>query len=76
MPFSGLVRDAAGNIRSPPPGPERDRLLKAIEAWDDLRKTGDKKKLVELGIFAESASTSKTPKKRGAGPAGAADPDQ
>ena len=76
MPFSGLVRDAAGNIKSPPPGPERDRLLKVTEAWDDLRKTGDKKKLVELGIFAESESTSKTPKKRGQGPAGAADPDQ
>ena len=63
-PFSGLVRDAAGNIRSPPPGPERDRLLKASEAWDDYRSTGDKKKLVDLGIFPESASTSKTPKKR------------
>ena len=63
-PFYGIVRGADGNIRSPPPGPERDRLLKLSEAWGDLRKTGDKKKLVELGIFAESESTSKTPKKR------------
>ena len=63
-PFSGLVRDAAGNIRSPPPGPERDRLLKELEAWDDYWGTGDEKKLVDLGIFLESESTSKTPKKR------------
>ena len=75
-PFYGLMYDAAGNIKSPPPGPERDRLLKLSEAWGDLRKTGDKKKLVELGIFAESASTSKTPKKRWAAPARAADQDQ
>ena len=42
-------------------------LLKAIEAWDDLRKTGDKKKLVELGIFAESASTLLPRRRRSAG---------
>ena len=75
-PFSGLVRDAAGNIRSPPPGPERDRLLKELEAWDDYWGTGDEKKLVDLGIFPESESTSKTPKRPRDGAAGAADPDQ
>ena len=75
-PFSGIVWDAAGNIRSPPPGPERDRRLKAIEAWRDYWKTGDEKKLVDLGIFLESESTSKTPKKRWAAPARAADQDQ
>ena len=75
-PFSGLVYDAAGNIKSPPPGPERDRQLKVSEAWSDYWKRGDEKKLVELGIFPESESTTKTPKKRGQGPAGAADPDQ
>ena len=75
-PFSGLVRDAAGNIRSPPPGPERDRLLKELEAWRDHSETGDEKKLVDLGIFPESESTSKTPKRQRDGAAGAADPDQ
>ena len=75
-PFSGIVWDAAGNIRSPPPGPERDRRLKAIEAWRDYWKTGDEKKLVDLGIFPESESTSKTPKRQRDGAAGAADPDQ
>ena len=75
-PFYGIVWDAAGNIRSPPPGPERDRLLKASEAWRDYWKTGDEKKLVDLEIFPESASTSKTPKKRWAAPARAADQDQ
>ena len=63
-PFYGIVRGADGNIRSPPPGPERDRLLKASEAWRDYWKTGDEKKLVDLGILPESESTSKTPKKR------------
>ena len=63
-PFYGIVRGADGNIRSPPPGPERDRLLKASEAWRDYWGTGDEKKLVDLGIFLESESTSKTPKKR------------
>ena len=76
MPFDGLVRDAAGNIRSPPPGPERDRLLKELEAWRDHSETGDEKKLVDLGIFPESESTSKTPKRQRDGAAGAADPDQ
>ena len=75
-PFYGIVWDAAGNIRSPPPGPERDRLLKVSEAWRDYRKTGDEKKLVDLEIFPESAATSKTPKKRWAAPARAADQDQ
>ena len=76
MPFDGLVQDAAGNIRSPPPGPERDRLLKELEAWRDHSETGDEKKLVDLGIFPESESTSKTPKKRWAAPARAADQGQ
>ena len=75
-PFSGLVRDAAGNIRSPPPGPERDRLLKELEAWRDYRSTGDEKKLVDLEIFPESESTSKTPKKRGQGQRAQPDPSQ
>ena len=75
-PFSGLVRDAAGNIRSPPPGPERDRLLKVSEALKDYWSTGDEKKLVELEIFPESAATTKTPKRPRDGAAGAADPDQ
>ena len=66
-PFYGIVRDVEGNIKSPPPGPERDRLLKVSEAWRDYRKTGDEKKLVDLEIFPESESTSKTPKKRGQG---------
>ena len=75
-PFYGIVWDAAGNIRSPPPGPERDRLLKELEAWDDYWGTGDEKKLVDLGILPESESTSKTPKRPRDGAAGAADPDQ
>ena len=73
-PFSGIVWDAAGNIKSPPPGPERDRLLKLSEAWRDYWDTGDEKKLVDLEIFPESESTSKTPKKRGQGQR--AQPDQ
>ena len=74
--LSGLVYDVAGNIVSPPPGPERDRLLKEMGAWDDYWSTGDDKQLVELEIFPESAATTKTPKRPRDGAAGAADPDQ
>ena len=52
-PIEGIVRNADGEIVSPPPGPLRDRWLKTEKAWSDYWTRGDSKQLVELGIFPE-----------------------
>lgn len=45
-----LIRNAAGEITHPPPGPERDHALKVERAWQQFYR-GDRSRLIDLGIL-------------------------
>ena len=45
-----LIRNAAGEIIDPPPGPERERALKIERAWQQFYD-GDRTGLIDLGIL-------------------------
>ena len=57
-------------------GPRTRSAAQGQRGMARLLEDRDEKKLVDLEIFPESAATSKTPKKRWAAPARAADQDQ
>ena len=50
-PFGQLWFDQEGRVVEPPEGPERDRLVRLMEAWELFNRDGDDSLLVELGVF-------------------------
>lgn len=51
IPFRGIRYDGDGNVVEPPPGPARDRAVALLAAWKRYEDNGDRRPLVELGVF-------------------------